>query len=364
MTLNLADEPVSQSALPQVSVIVPIYNGEVDLPDLLDCLRHQTYPAECVEYLLIDNGSSDRTPSILHALDQTAETVHFRPLPETNIQSSYAARNTGVKAAQGDILAFTDADCRPQPDWLEHLIVPFAESTVGIVAGEILALPGDTLLERYADRHAILSQKHTLAHLFCPYGQTANLAVRRQALEDLGMFRPYLTTGGDADLCWRILRQSSWQIQFREQAIIRHRHRATLADLRSQWQRYGRSNRYLHELHNVSLGKEMTRQDYFHRWSRWLLKEIPIAVTTRITNRKTHIANSSNLFDTLADTPLDLLCSQARDRGQRQAKLPDAAREIAWLLEPPLEKASLKDPLRSDLIANLSTIHSTANSLD
>ncbi len=202
---------------PSVSVVIPIYNGENDLPALLECLKSQTYPAHLTEYLLVDNGSHDRTFALLKANPQVCA------LSETQIQSSYAARNTGIRAAKSSIIAFTDADCRLHPDWLMELVKPFVNPAVGLVAGEILALPGHTLLERYADRHATLSKKHTLAHPFCPYGQTANLAVRRQIFEQVGLFRPYLTTGGDADLCWRILqpnkhqntRQSDpWQLQF------------------------------------------------------------------------------------------------------------------------------------------------------
>lgn len=297
---------------PLVSVIIPIYNGEADLPDLLDCLRAQTYPA--AEYLLIDNGSRDRTLSLLQS------EAWLTALSETTIQSSYAARNTGIRAAQADILAFTDADCRPHPDWLTELVRPFADPAVGLVAGEILALPGNSLLERYADRHETLSQKHTLAHAFGPYGQTANLGIRRQALEQTGLFRPYLTTGGDADICWR-MQQQGWRLEFAAEAIVRHRHRSTLAELRSQWQRYGRSNRYLHELHGISLTRDMTQQDYLYRWSRWILKEIPVAVKNTVTS-------SGNLVDAIIDTPLSLWCGQSRSQGQRQAQLPEAAKTI------------------------------------
>ncbi|MEG3924339.1 glycosyltransferase, partial [Microcoleus sp. T3_D1] len=51
--------------LPEVSVVVPVYNGEADLPDLIECLRSQTYPPHSVEYLLVDNNSRDRTSAIL-----------------------------------------------------------------------------------------------------------------------------------------------------------------------------------------------------------------------------------------------------------------------------------------------------------
>ncbi len=55
----------SDGFLPQVSVVVPVYNGEMDLPELIECLRSQTYPPHRVEYLLVDNNSRDRTSTIL-----------------------------------------------------------------------------------------------------------------------------------------------------------------------------------------------------------------------------------------------------------------------------------------------------------
>ncbi|MBD1868110.1 glycosyltransferase [Cyanobacteria bacterium FACHB-471] len=329
------NQPVDEKFLPPLSVIIPIYNGEADLPDLLNCLWAQTYPASQVEYLLVDNGSGDRTPDLLQTAVQTSgdRGITLRYLSETQIQSSYAARNTGVRAAKSEILAFTDADCRPQPDWLINLMQPFTDPAVGLVAGEVVALPGTTLLEEFADRQDTLSQKHTLAHPFLPYGQTANLAIRQQALEKAGLFRPYLTTGGDADMCWRIQQQGNWKLAFAESAVVQHRHRATLSELRRQWHRYGRSNRYLHELHGVSLMREPTSRDYFYRWSRWFLKEMPIAAV-KIANRK------ANLVD-LINTPVGLMCWQARSQGQREARLSDAARQIEWLhqnqFEPPIE---------------------------
>lgn len=327
MPANFTEPQSSQIFFPSVSVIVPIYNGEADLPELWRCLQAQTYPIDQVEYLLVDNGSHDRTFEILQSYQREAALPGFRPLRETTIQSSYAARNAGIQIARGEVLVFTDADCRPQADWLQRLVQPFAQPTIGLVAGEILALPGNTLLEHYADRQETLSQKHTLAHPFSPYGQTANLAIRRSVLEQVGLFRPHLTTGGDADLCWRVLQQGNWQIQFAEQAIVRHRHRSKLVELRRQWRRYGRSNRYLHELHGVDLMKDMTLRDYVYRCSRWLLKEIPMALL----KRGDHQSGSSSIVNAVIDTPLDLLCRYARSQGQRQARLPDLAREIAWL---------------------------------
>jgi cellulose synthase/poly-beta-1,6-N-acetylglucosamine synthase-like glycosyltransferase len=315
------DATTTKSFLPMVSVVVPIYNGEADLPELINCLLSQTYPQDRVEFLLVDNNSSDRTFTLLKQSAESCPIIHV--FSENQIQSSYAARNAGIRAAKGEIVAFTDADCHPQPQWLHSLIQPFINPDVVLVAGEIAALPGNTLLEQHAQQQDTLSQKHTLAHPFCPYGQTANLAIRRIALEKAGLFRPYLTTGGDADICWRILKQNLGRWEFAPNAIIQHRHRTTLKELQSQWQRYGRSNRYLHELHGVDLMRELTLKEYIYRLLRWLLKEVP-------KNSLQAIAGKATLVD-LLDTPIGLYNARARAVGQRTAKLPENAKNIDWL---------------------------------
>ncbi|MEZ2277756.1 MAG: glycosyltransferase family 2 protein [Microcoleus sp.] len=335
--------------LPEVSVVVPIYNGEADLPELIECLRSQTYPPDKVEYILVDNNSRDRTSAILETAVSNPPSVPplvrgggkigvsnpplprgggdldritIRHLTENQIQSSYAARNQGIHNSKGEIIAFTDTDCRPESEWLENLVQPFVNPEIALSAGEILALPGKTILEQHADRQNTLSQKHTLAHPFCAYGQTANLAVRKLVLETVGLFRPYLTSGGDADLCWRILRETSYKLDFVESAIVRHRHRSTLKQLQSQWYRYGESNKYLHELHGVDLMRELTTQEYLYRLARWLLKELPVAAVKRA-------IGSSDLVDLLS-TPIGLMNVRSRAIGQLRAKLP----ESAWEIEP------------------------------
>ena len=324
MAEKIIKMPTNQTFFPPVSVVVPVYNGEQDLPDLLDCLSQQSYPTDCVEYLLVDNNSCDRTAELLEmaaaASQKNDDGIKLRYLNQNQIQSSYAARNTGIAEATGQIIAFTDADCRPKQDWVSTLVQPFIDESVGIVAGEIAPLPGKTILEKYADIQDTLSQKHTIGHSFCPYGQTANLAIRRCIFETVGLFRPYLTTGGDADICWRILRETDWQLKFEPLAVVEHRHRSTLRQLKSQWRRYGESNRYLHELHGVDLMREPTPREYIYRLSRWLLKECPLA-TAKI------FVGQSSLVD-LLKTPIDLICWRSRTEGQRDSQLSDKARAI------------------------------------
>ena len=323
-----ADQP-AVNHFPTVSVVVPIYNGEQDLPKLIEGLLGQTYPADRVEYLLVDNGSCDRTPELLTKASETAQSngITLRVLSETNIQSSYAARNTGILAATGDVIAFTDADCYPQRNWLTHLVQAFKDPAIGIVVGEVIAFPGHTWLEQFAERHSVLSQKHTLANAFCPYGQTANVAIRASAFKTVGLFRPYLTTGGDADICWRLQKEDNWQLHFVETAQVQHRHRQTLKALRSQWYRYGKSSRYLHQLHGVKLSRTLRGKELRHSLARWILKDLPLTLRNCARGRADWVDVMSPL--------LELYCFNARSQGQRTSRLPEAARDVARLPEDP-----------------------------
>lgn len=319
--------PSSNGELPFLSVIVPIYNGEADVEPLLACLAAQTYPSDRVEYLLVDNNSQDNTPARLKAAAQgrSDKGPTFRYLLEADIQSSYAARNRGIRVAQSDILVFTDADCRPEPQWLKEIVQPFQDPQVGIVAGEIVSATSETFLERYSDFVEVLSQKHTLQHSHAPYGQTANLAVRRAAFEQVGLFRPHLTTGGDADMCWRILtaENGQWQLRLVEEARVAHRHRTTWKALRSQWQRYGRSNAYLHTLHGVALMARPRWPETGLTLLRWLVKQLPRSLWQVLRGKLTAVA--------LVCVPIGLYCNWFRYQGQIQARLPEEATRIEWL---------------------------------
>ncbi len=216
-------------------------------------------------------------------------------------------------------MAFTDADCYPHLRWLAELVKPFEDAEVGLVAGEISALPGKNWLETYAEHKAFMSQRHTLSHPFCPYGQTANLGIRVRSLHTVGLFRSYLTTGGDADICWRVQKEGGWKIRSAPGALVQHRHRQTLEELHAQWYRYGKSNRYLHDLHGIELTYPLQKNERNRALMRWLLKDLPASLTNIAFGKKPAIE--------AVIIPLDIYCAHARDLGQKEATLPPSARQ-------------------------------------
>src|ERR1044071_6513252 len=101
------------SRLPFVSVIVPVWNDSARLDRCLRALEEQTYPGDLYEVVVVDNGSDEPLGPVIERHGRASLVRETKP-------GSYAARNTGLAHARGEVVAFTDADCLPAPDWIEQ----------------------------------------------------------------------------------------------------------------------------------------------------------------------------------------------------------------------------------------------------
>ena len=211
------------SDLPRASIIVPAFNAAEEIGDCLQALLAQDYPAERLEIIAVDNRSTDRTTEVMCRYP-------VRVLAERRVQSSYAARNTGLAAARGGVLLFTDADCVPEPGWARALVAALADDDAGGAAGRIEAASGDTLVERFQTDERVLDAATAFTRPALPFAQTANAAYRRAIFERVGLFDPTLVSGGDLDLSWRMQR-AGWGLAYAPGAVIRHRHRRTFGGL-------------------------------------------------------------------------------------------------------------------------------------
>ena len=114
-----------------LTVIIPVYRGMATLPSCLDALASQTAPSASFEVVVVDNGDN---PGITELL---AGYPRWRLLHEEK-PSSYAARNRALEAGTGPLIAFTDADCRPASDWLEHgRNLLLSDSSIGLIGGPV-----------------------------------------------------------------------------------------------------------------------------------------------------------------------------------------------------------------------------------
>jgi glycosyltransferase involved in cell wall biosynthesis len=208
----------------RVSVIVPVYNGERTLPDLLEALAAQTYPRELTEILVVDNNSVDGTKAILE--QWSCRGVVYLSCDK---QSSYAARNMGIAHATGEILAFTDADCRPYPNWLQAAVEEFRSHQVDRIGGVIL-LPLSTpprLWELVDATTYILGEKLAESGLIA----TANLLIRRSAVDRIGYFEEAIISGGDMEFGRRCNRQGI-SVLFSRNVKVSHPPRGALEQIR------------------------------------------------------------------------------------------------------------------------------------
>ena len=107
---------------PTISVVVPCWNGEQFLASCLNSLLDQTLPKRDYEVILVDNNSSDNTLSIARQYPD------IRIIQEKQ-RGAYAARNTGIKIARGEIIAFTDSDCVVDQNWLTSILRALSEDS-------------------------------------------------------------------------------------------------------------------------------------------------------------------------------------------------------------------------------------------
>jgi GT2 family glycosyltransferase len=225
--------------LPFVSVIIPVLNGDRTIKDCLVSLLRTDYPQEHREILVVDNGSTDRTADIIKGFP-------VRYLREER-QGAPAARNAGIRASRGGLVAFTDADCVVTREWLGELVRAFDEDEIGGVAGEVFPYPPKTPAERYAARVRSLSPQKYLARPLLPFAVFTNLAFRRDVFDRIGLLDEAITMGAEAtDFCTRFFRGTGLRLEYAPNAVVFHRYRTTAWDFFKQQWNYGRGHALLH----------------------------------------------------------------------------------------------------------------------
>ena len=225
--------------MPRISVIVPVYNGERTIGECVESIFALAFPRNDVELLLIDNASSDRTPSMLDRYRDRAIILHEAT------RGPAAARNRGLKKATGDIVAFTDADCVVDRDWLTRIIAPLRDPAVAIVGGTILARKPCNAVAEFGER--IHDHQMAIEYDSPPYAITMNWASRRSVLEEVGPFDEELMRCEDCDLAYRAV-AAGYRIVHEPAAVVYHRNEQTLAGLIAEG--------YAHGYHSIPLLKK------------------------------------------------------------------------------------------------------------
>ena len=229
--------PPRPSRTPMVSVVICAYNAERTMLPCLESLRRLKYPH--YEIVIVDDGSRDRTADI------AMEFPEFRLIRQPNKGLS-VARNVGMHAARGEIIAYTDSDCVVDPDWLTLMVRAmvdggfdgcggpnYAPHEEGRVEGCVAAAPG-------APCHVLVDDDRAEHLAGC------NMVFTKAALVAVGGFDAQFTSAGDdVDICWRLL-DAGFTLGYCPAAFVWHFRRNTVKGYYGQQRGYGRAEAALY----------------------------------------------------------------------------------------------------------------------
>lgn len=220
---------------PKVSVIVVAHNAARTLEDCLDSVQKLRYPN--YEVIVVNDGSTDATEAIMNRFP-------FKNI-STLKQGVGGARNVGLRAAIGEIVAYIDSDAKADPDWLRYLTTTYLKFNVAGVGGPNLIPPEDNWVAKCVYRSPGGPTQVMLDDQSAEHIPGCNMSFRRAALEDIGGFDPVFTTAADdVDICWRLL-DRGYQIGFSPSAVVWHHRRPCVKEYWRQQVGYGLSESIL-----------------------------------------------------------------------------------------------------------------------
>jgi len=228
--------PPRPAKLPMVSVVICAYNAERTMRPCLESLRKIDYPN--FEVIIVDDGSRDATADI------SMDFPEFRLIRQPN-EGLSVARNVGMHAARGEIVAYTDSDCVVDPHWLTLMVRSmvdngfdgcggpnYAPHEEGWIEASCAASPG-------APCHVLVAEDRAEHLAGC------NMVFRKAALEKIGGFdAQFRTAGDDVDICWRMI-EAGFRLGFSPAAFVWHFRRNTVQAYYGQQRGYGRAEAML-----------------------------------------------------------------------------------------------------------------------
>lgn len=215
----------------KVAVIIPTYNDAIRLKKCIHALGEQSYPIENICVYVVDNNSTEDIRALV------AEYPFCRYLHESK-PGAYNARNTALTALQDETyVAFTDADCIPEPSWVSNAVAILQEDPCQVLGGKVKVFCESSaepnLIEWYEILFAFPQQVYIEKNYFAV---TANVFTSRQVVDKNGPFNADLFSGGDAEWGNR-LRENNIPLCYAESVTVCHPARDSLNKIVSKVKR-------------------------------------------------------------------------------------------------------------------------------
>ncbi|MCP8900220.1 glycosyltransferase family 2 protein [Gilvimarinus xylanilyticus] len=253
------------SVSPKVSVVIPVFNDLAGLDRCLAALKSQSVPDEMLEVIVIDNGSK-----VSVSIDSSSFDFLVKVF-SCFVPGSFAARNLGVKKARGEVIAFIDADCWPERNWLAKGFTKVQEKGgAAFIAGEAqLVMPENPssialyqCLEGFDQRSNVYDRQ---------FSCTLNMFAEKRAFDVVGGFDERLFSGGDREWCWRAIRLG-FEIDYEPEALVYTLPRNSFGSAIRQVRRVVGGRRSLSSLGLSHLGEEkLQKKRTFFQAVKWIL---------------------------------------------------------------------------------------------
>jgi len=216
-----------------VSIIIPTYRDWGRLAKCLDAIAAQTYPQHLIEVLVVNNDPDDSVPLSLSVMQGNVHVLcQERP-------GSYAARNLGVIQSRGEIVAFTDSDCVPMPDWIERAVARLTNGEERIAGRVELFFRSEALTWAEIYEKAFAFNQKISAQYGCSV--TANMVTWKKHFDTVGLFNESLLSGGDNE--WgRRASLLGIKVAYAEDVCVKHPARHSVRDLLKKRRRQAGGN--------------------------------------------------------------------------------------------------------------------------
>ncbi len=196
-------------SFPKVSVVIPAYNAEKTIGPLLDSLLAMDYPE--YEVIVVNDGSKDGTKEIV-------QRYPVRLIDQRNRGAS-AARDAGLRAAEGEIVAYADSDVKVERGWLKNLVKPFEDPDVAATTGQTIFLRNEKCTSWI--RSLDIERRNARRGEYTRLANGPNSAFRRSVLIEVGGFDPQWYHAEDTEVSYRIWQQG-YRIRYVPEAIVHH----------------------------------------------------------------------------------------------------------------------------------------------
>ena len=196
----ITSEIADKKAEIKVSVLIAFRNEAPHLPNILEDLIQQNYPVGLSEFILINDHSSDKGPAIIEKCQQQHSAIRLLNSPPDEKGKKKALRY-GLSFSQGEIILFTDADCRLSPDWISTMVQSFSDPSCILCQGPVMISPAKTLLAKLQQIEFLSLMMSAAGSIGIRQGilvSGANLAVSKKFYQKVSLeLKDHINTGDD-----------------------------------------------------------------------------------------------------------------------------------------------------------------------